>query len=131
MKIRILGLLIIAIIAVGCGTTTEYVPVETVKIEWRDRLTERIDSVWLRDSVYVIEKGDTVTIERWKWRERYCYLHDTCYVERTDSVAIPYPVEKKLSRWQQAKMDFGGMAMGAVGLCALVAVIWLIRRRKA
>lgn len=131
MMSRIFLFIVIATIAAGCRTVTEYVPVESVRMEYRDRLTERIDSMWLRDSVYVAEKGDTVRIERWRWRERYLYLHDTCYVERTDSVHVPYPVEKKLTRWQQAKMDLGGMAMGAVGLCLLFSVIWLIRRMKA
>ena len=129
MTVRIILFFAIAAITAGCKTVTEYVPVETVRTEYRDRLTERIDSVWLRDSVYVAEKGDTVTIERWRWRERYSCLHDTCYIGRTDSVAIPYPVEKKLTRWQQTKMDFGGMAMGVVGLCVLFVVLWLIRRR--
>lgn len=113
----------------ACRTVTEYVPVETVRTEWRDRLTERTDSVWMRDSVYVAELGDTVRVERWRWRERYSYVYDTCYVERTDSVAVPYPVEKRLTRWERAKMEAGGWAMGAVLIAVCVAVGWIVRRR--
>ena len=45
-----------------------------------------------------------------------------------DSIRVPYPVEKSLSKWEQAKMDFGGIAIG--GTIALVAfiVIWIVKR---
>lgn len=47
---------------------------------------------------------------------------------KSDSIPIPYPVERKLSRWEQAKMDFGGMALGAVAVAICTAVIWIVRR---
>lgn len=54
---------------------------------------------------------------------------------KVDSVPVPYPVERELTRWEQVKMDAGGIAIGA-GTALLVAVIallaWLIKvkRRK-
>lgn len=47
---------------------------------------------------------------------------------RSDSIPVPYPVEKRLTRWEQTKMDFGGFALGAVGAVVCVAVIWLIKK---
>jgi hypothetical protein len=70
----------------GC-TRTVYVPKESVKIEYRDRV--RIDSVVTRDSVAVLKTGDTIYITRDRWRDKYHLLRDT--VSRVDS--IPYPVE--------------------------------------
>lgn len=48
---------------------------------------------------------------------------------KSDSIQVPYPIEKPFTRWQQTKMDFGGMAMGGVGIALCLAVVWLIKRR--
>ena len=47
---------------------------------------------------------------------------------KSDSIPVPYPVEKQLTKWQQTKMDFGGIAIGAVIAVVCVAVVWLIRK---
>lgn len=47
---------------------------------------------------------------------------------KSDSIPVPYPVEKQLSRWEQTKMDFGGIAIGVFIAVICVAVIWLIRK---
>lgn len=131
-RLRLTGLLVLlCIISVGC-TRRMYVPVETVRTEYKDRVLSqaRIDSVFQRDSVSVFISGDTVRIE--KWRDRIKYrdreVHDTLMRVRRDSVAVPYPVERKLTRWEQAKMDMGGVAMGGLAVALCIAVIWLIRK---
>lgn len=47
---------------------------------------------------------------------------------KSDSIPVPYPVERKLSRWEQTKMDLGGIALGGVAVALCAAVIWLIRK---
>ena len=47
---------------------------------------------------------------------------------KSDSIPVPYPVEKRLTKWEQTKMDFGGFALGAVGAVVCIAVIWLIKK---
>lgn len=47
---------------------------------------------------------------------------------KSDSIPAPYPVERKLTKWEQAKMDFGGFALGAVGAVVCIAVVWLIKK---
>lgn len=47
---------------------------------------------------------------------------------KSDSIPVPYPVERKLSRWEQAKMDFGGFALGGMAAALCIAVAWLIRK---
>ena len=63
-----------------------------------------------------------------RWRERTKEVHDTVYIERTDSVPVPYPVERELSRWERVKVDYGGFALGLVGSVLAVAVIWLAKK---
>lgn len=47
---------------------------------------------------------------------------------KSDSIPVPYPVERKLSRWERAKMDYGGFAISAVAVALCIAVAWLARR---
>lgn len=51
------------------------------------------DSVFVHDSVYVREAGDTVFLTRWRtcWRERT--VHDTVVERLTDTVRITDTVE--------------------------------------
>lgn len=54
------------------------------------------------------------------------------YVDR--KVEVPVPVEKELSRWEKAKMDVGGWAIGVLSGMIMIGigyvVIWLIRRNR-
>ena len=48
-----------------------------------------------------------------------------------DSLAEPYPVERELSRWEQVKMDTGGVALGVLGLAVVALGVWgLVRIKK-
>lgn len=117
----ILIILLTSAICIGCRTI-EYFPVETVRTDtvYVNRLS--VDSVLVRDSVYIHEKGDTVTEYRYKYVYRYKDRVDTLYISSRDTVSVPYPVEKDLTRWQQTKVDYGGWAMFLVFVFILVVV---------
>lgn len=124
-------LLFLAVIILTCCKTTErveYVPVETVKTEYRDRIVETYDSVHITDSVYVAVKGDTTLVYKYRDRWKLKLVHDTAYVNRTDSIRTPYPVEKKLSKWEQFKVDYCGYLMMVI-LAAFGYIIFRIIRR--
>ena len=115
-------LCIVAWLMFGCKSV-QYVPVETVKIEYKDRL--KIDSVIKYDSVYFDRymKGDTAFIikEKYKYLDKIKIVRDSVF--KTDSISVPYPVEKQLSKWEKVKMDFGGVSIGALlGIIILVAI---------
>lgn len=119
------------VLATGC-TRKVYVPVEST-VSRTDTIYSakvRVDSVIMRDSVAVFQKGDTVLITKYRDRYRVKELTDTVYQSAIDSVKIsaPYPVERELSRWERTKMDFGGMAIGALVIALCVAVAWLIKK---
>ena len=46
-----------------------------------------------------------------------------------DTIQVPYPVEKKLSKWQQAKVDWGGWALLIVVVLIFLFLIFALRRR--
>ena len=136
LLIIVLSLLIGAIITALCSCTRKvYVPTETVRTEYKDRVVEnlRVDTVAMRDSVAVYVNGDTVRITKYRdrWRTRIIERHDTVNVAKVDSVAVPvevpkpYPVERKLTRWERTKMDAGGIAIGILGVAALGGSAWL------
>lgn len=73
----------------GCKTEMVYVPVETVKTEYIDRLQR--DSVHLYDSVFMKLKGDTIWLEKYKYLYRDKLVRDSIF--KTDSIQVPFPVE--------------------------------------
>lgn len=99
---------------------TQYIPVETVKTEYRVRDSIWHDSVYQQDSVYVTVKGDTVYEYKYKYLYKYQYINRMDTLMKTDSIQIPYPVEKQLSKWQRFKLDFGGTAMLIVIMIVIV-----------
>lgn len=110
----------ISVILIGCKAKTVFVPVESVKTEYKDRL-ER-DSIYLLDSVFVErwKSNDTVflTKEKYKYLYRDKFVRDT--ICKTDSIAIPYPVieTKEVNRlysWQIILMCLGGVLIGYLG----------------
>ena len=124
-------LICLLVLATGCSRKV-YVPVESV-VSRTDTIYSakvRVDSVIMRDSVAVFQKGDTVMITKYRDRYRVKELTDTVYQSAIDSVkvSVPYPVERELSRWERTKMDFGGMAIGALVIALCVAVAWLIKK---
>lgn len=112
----------------GCASV-KYVPVETVRteIQYKDRLQR--DSVHVKDSVFLLIKGDTVFRDRWHTVYKDKVVRDTAYVCKNDSIRVPYPVEKVLSKWQKIKIELGGWAFGGL-LVGLLIVIWLVYKSK-
>lgn len=124
------GLAVLLMSAVCSCRTVRYVPVETVRTDSLYFNTVSTDSVYVKDSVLVV-KGDTVTEYRWRYVYKYKDRTDTVYVNRTDSVQVPYPVEKRLTKWQRFKMDVGGYAVVTIIVMVFAIVGYsLYRIRK-
>lgn len=104
---------------------TEYVPIMQTRSDTLIQYKERVDSVWRYDSVHVREGRDTVWMDRWHVRVERHKTCDTLYINKTDSIPKPYPVERPLTRWQRTKQDWGGWSM----LVAGVAVSLVLRRK--
>lgn len=125
-------LLLLAMLA-SCKTT-RYVSVPEYHKEYINRTDTflRSDTLFRLDSVVIRQQGDTTVIEKIRWQNRFVnvYKVKTDTIIKTDSIRVPYPVEKKLSKWQQLRMDFGGWAMLVLGLLvAGIGVAWAVRRR--
>ena len=137
MRKFILGLIAAAFVAVvlsGCRSI-RYVTVPEYHYETitkTDTFTQK-DSIFCHDSVFMFRNGDTITISKIKyvykdrWRDRVRI--DS--ILKVDSVRVPYPVEKQLTKWQKMKMDFGGITFGGVlALIALCIGLIILKRRR-
>lgn len=126
MRIKMLSILLVTLCLTGCKTV-KFVPVPEYHTLYKTRVdtVQRWDSVYFRDSVYMASKGDTVFLTKTHWRERFRNVYhvkvDT--IMQRDSIPVPYPVEKQLTKWQRWKMDAGGWAMGAVAVLVILVII--------
>ena len=93
------------------GCKTKYVSVPEVHTEYISRVdtTVRMDSVYLRDSVYVERKGDTLYVNKTAYRDRYHHIYKvkTDTIWKRDSVNEAYPVEKEMSRGERIFVALG------------------------
>lgn len=130
-----------ALMLLGC-TTTRYVPVEKVRTEYRNRVVMRHDTVrdsvlrhdyvWRHDSMDVKKTGDTIRVDRWhtvqvvryvrEKGERMSAKADSASAVRTDSIYVPVPVEKKVTRWEKMRKDVYSFAVTAVAVVTLMVV---------
>lgn len=128
----LMAILVIISLLVGC-TTTRYVTVPSVSVDsvYADRWQH--DSVYLLDSVFVNRwmAGDTVFVDKvvtkYKYKDRWRY--DTMAVMKTDSVRVPYPIEKDLGWWERTRLDAFPVLIVAVVVLAFI-VVWLVRMRR-
>ena len=121
----VLGLALCALF--GSCTTTKYVQVPVVHNDTTIVTKHQRDSIWLHDSTYIKEKGDTFYMERWHTKYVEKQVHDTTYIAKVDTIREVFTneVEKPLTWWQQTKMHIGAIALY---LLALLAVIWVAKR---
>lgn len=114
----------------GCSSH-QYIPVESVRYDSIFLSKMQKDSIFVHDSLFIKEKGDTVFVDKYKYVYKTIIKTDTMTIERVDSIRVSFPVEKKLSRWQQVKMDFGGYLMaGVVVYLAFYVIRWLARKTR-
>ena len=124
----IMACILISILT-GCKSV-QYVPLETVKTDslYVDRYQH--DSIYQRDSVFVNRwtAGDTVYQDKvvWKYVYRDKVKYDTVSVLRSDTVRVPYPVERRLTKWEQVRLNVGGWVVALVVITILVVVGWVI-----
>lgn len=121
--------LIAGIWLVSCRSI-EYVPVETVrtKTEYRDHWLR--DSIHVRDSVFMFAKGDTIFRERFHAVYKDRLVKDTTYINKTDTIRIPYPVDRQLSRWESIKMELGGWAFGVLIMVIVIIISRMMYRKR-
>ena len=108
--LKTLFFLLFLTIVISCKTTTKIVeiPVETIKTEYIEQV--KYDSIYSRDSIYIIQKGDTIYNNKVQYLYKYKYLKDTINI--TDTIPKIITVEKtqyinQLYTWQKFLIVIG------------------------
>ena len=118
----------IILIAFGSCRSIKYVPIETIKHDSVYITQHQKDSIYIHDSIYQKEKGDTVLIEKWHTRYIEKQVRDTLIQIQRDTIPQPYPYEvevpAQISWWQKTRMR-----MGEIALVALLVLLgsWIVR----
>lgn len=116
----IIIILLVSAIFYSCRTT-RYIPVETKVHDTTYINKMQVDSIF--DSTFVYMNGDTVL--KYKYIYKYKMLRDTLYVSKTDSIQIPYQVEREFTWWQNVKMQSGGLAI----LIIIAGIVFILIKK--
>ena len=117
--------LILVLLLSGCATKVVTVPeIHTEYVYRTDSFLQR-DSIYVNDSVFVREKGDTVWIERYKtlYRDRWRDVVRVDSVVEVDSIPYKVEVEKPLTWWERQKIEFGELAMFLMAVLLVFVVL--------
>ena len=80
--LKTLFLLLFLTTIVSCTTTKIVeVPVETIKTEYIEQV--KYDSIYSKDSIYIMQKGDTIYNNKVQYLYKYKYLRDTINITDT------------------------------------------------
>ena len=134
LRMALLIIMALTALYVLVGCRTKYVTVPEYHKEYINRTDTflRSDTLFRLDSVVIRMQGDTTVIEKIMWQNRFVnvYKVKTDTIMKSDSIRVPYPVEKKLSKWQQLRLDFGGWAMLVLGMLVVaIGMAWAVRKR--
>ena len=135
-RARIAAILVVLVVFVICSalftscTRTVYVPQTSIQRDSIYLTQYKRDSIYLHDSVFVHMKSDTLIVEKWRTRYFERVATDTLYIERADTLRVPYPVEKPLTYWQKSYISIGKVSLGVWAGLLIAILVYIIIRRK-
>ena len=107
--LKTLFLLLFLTTIVSCTTTKIVeVPIETIKTEYIEQV--KYDSIYSKDSIYIMQKGDTIYNNKVQYLYKYKYLRDTINI--TDTIPKIVTVKdtqyvNQLYTWQKILIVIG------------------------
>lgn len=107
--LKTLFLLLFLTTIISCTTTKIVeVPVETIKTEYIEQV--KYDSIYSKDSIYIMQKGDTIYNNKVQYLYKYKYLRDTINI--TDTIPKIVTVKdtqyiNQLYTWQKILIIIG------------------------
>lgn len=123
--VAITEFIFVVVIFSGCKSKTVYVPIETIKKEYIDRLKR--DSIFMQDSVFIDRflKGDTVFLTKEKYKYIYKDRLKTDTISSTDTIRVPYPIKGDsipyVTGWQNFQIWLGRIFM-------LIGLFFVVKR---
>lgn len=121
-KIQIICVIILLIVLwlfTSCKSTV-YVPVESVRTEYKDKYLR--DSIYLKELVRIYQRGDTVFKDSTVYKYKDRVKTDSIFIHDSINVPLPYPVKgdtvytNRLNWYQEASVWFTSLVLVALAL---------------
>lgn len=144
--IGIIITLILSLLLSSCKSI-QYVPIEKTKTEYitRTDTVNKIDTLISEKETIIREADSSLVAElgiQLKENERAILIlkrelerktskefeHTTDTFIKTDTIQVPYPVERKLTKWEQTKIDIGEVCIGMLILVAIILIVFILIR---
>lgn len=94
-------------------------------------LTKKVhDSIYLRDSVFVEKKDDTIYLNKWRTHYRERLVHDTIIVETTDTLRIKEVANKEVVKSPSFFQMWRAYAIGAGIMLLIVGCAFVVYKIK-
>ena len=128
----VISLLLVVFLLSGCKT--KYIQIE--KIVYQNAIKHDTlhtsDSVFVRDSIYLRQKGDTCYLDRWHEKTVFknVYMVKVDSFLKRDSIPVPYPVEMELSKWEQFQLKYAVWSFGALSMLLIILGYKLYKKIK-
>lgn len=99
----------------------------SVRTEFVWQVKQIHDSIYLRDSVFIEKKGDTIYLNKWRTQYRERLVHDTLIVTKADTLRIKEVANKEVVKSPSFFQMWRAYIIGAVVMlliagCAFVAI---------
>ena len=148
MRMRVLITISVLFLLVACKAQKEFITEKDTQVEVVEKpvihevykVNTVRDTVWNRDSVYIIQRGDTIYNNTVREFHHYSHTTDTIHSNDTITKVVVQPVEhilkekveveveKPLSWWQKLRMSLGETFIGAFIL--FIGYLIFIRKKK-
>ena len=117
----------LSILILLCCTSckqVEYIPQVSVQHDSIYIAQHSVDTIMQRDSIYVAKVGDTIYQERWHTKYVVREKIDTLHIAQHDTLRIPYPVERVVTKSSIPKWAVLLSCMGAASLLYIILILY-------
>ena len=123
---KILFLLFMTLLLGSCKVKEKIVEVPIPQIKTEIKYIDKVkyDSIYLKDSVYIIQRGDTIYNTKVAYRYKYKYLKDTITVNKTDTITRLQKVTKIKVKNQLNVVQKILMYIGLFSLLMFIIIIY-------
>lgn len=148
MRMRVLLTISVLFLLVACKAQKEFITEKDTQVEVVEKpvihevykVNTVRDTVFNRDSVYIIQRGDTIYNNTVREFHHYSHTTDTIHSNDTITKVVVQPVEhilkekveveveKPLNWWQKLRMSLGETFIGAFIL--FIGYLIFIRKKK-
>lgn len=123
---KILFLLFMTLLLGSCKVKEKIVEVPVPQIKTEIKYIDKVkyDSIYLKDSVYIIQKGDTVYNTKVAYRYKYKYLKDTITINKADTITRLQKVTEIKVKNQLSVVQKVLMYIGLFSLLMFIIIIY-------